>query len=372
MTQTSMLGDRQNIDIGAIEKELAALWKQPTAESNLPAGPHMMRACVMTLVIPVIGQAAANAASTAVTELTDRFPNRAIVIDTRPSTGDDRIDAWVQANCQMPGTGRAQICGEQISIEASGAALERVPGTVLPLLVTDVPVVLWWSAGVPTDSPLFPRLTALSDRLVVDSATFDAPEHQVRNLIELSQQRQALSDLAWGRLTPWRELTAQFFDSPSTSKHLQEIEQVTLRYHTTTDSDLDRLQPLLLVGWLAAKLGWNVLTPAPAQPNATFTFQRSDNGTVTVQLEAAEVGATGDHTLTAISLRCSHGTFAITRSDDDRALATAEIADTPPVRRTVRLERRDRADLLAEELRLFGRDKGYEGALNAVAAVLGV
>ena len=40
-----------------------------------------------------------------------------------------------------------------------------------------------------------------------------------------------------------------------------------------------------------------------------------------------------------------------------------------PLQRVVRLERLDEADLIAEELRLLGRDRAFEGALQ-VAALL--
>jgi len=47
---------------------------------------------------------------------------RAFVISAAPDAREDVLDAWVQTHCQMPSPGRPQVCGEQITIEARGAA----------------------------------------------------------------------------------------------------------------------------------------------------------------------------------------------------------------------------------------------------------
>lgn len=368
MTATVPLGEQKQIDVGAIEKELAALWKQPKGEHS--NGPQTTRACVMTLVIPVAGERAANEITTVVSKLTDRFPNRAIVIDAVPNAADT-MEAWVQAHCQMPTTGSTQICCEQISIEARGSAVERTAGVVLPLLVPDVPVVVWWPRGSPTGASVFARLAPLADRVLVDSATFEQPEQQLGELMRMFAQR-AVSDLAWGRLTPWRELTAQFFDSPNTVGNLRELEQVQIHYRPRPDGTLDRVQPLLFVGWLAAKLGWNAPTTAPATADATFTLTRSDGAHVSIELVPESGSEPGATQIMAIELRCSHAHYSIAVAQAPGcALATAQSGSLAAVRRVVRLEQPDLADLLAEELRLFGRDKGYEGALKAAAAIVG-
>jgi hypothetical protein len=42
----------------------------------------------------------------------------------------------------------------------------------------------------------------------------------------------------------------------------------------------------------------------------------------------------------------------------------------PPLQRKVRLERLDEANLIAEELRLLGRDRTFEEALRVAAALI--
>lgn len=363
---TTTTSQRQHIDISAIERELAALWKQ----SDDGDGPQVTRACVMTLIAPVQGLSAAQDAAAVIVRLTDRFPNRAIVIDSAPEQQADSLDAWVQANCQLPAAGRTQICCEQITIDARGVAVARVPGTVLPLLVPDVPVVLWWPQGNPLGSPLFERLSALANRVIIDSASFSEPEPQLRTLLTTFGARSRVSDLAWGRLTPWRELIAQFFDSPANVPHLHAACRVTVQYDAPATT-LDRVQPLMFVGWLAAKLEWQATAPIEERPDAAFTLRRPDGGTVEILLVPAPLATPDAARLAAVELRCAEATFQVERSSAvNCAMATAQIGNAAPLRRVVRLERSDTAELLAEELRLFGRDRGYEGALRAAATMV--
>ena len=61
----------------------------------------------------------------------------------------------------------------------------------------------------------------------------------------------AVSDLSWTRLTPWRRLIAQFFDSPSLQPYLDRLTAVDIEHDAGSAA-----QALLLAGWLAARLGW--------------------------------------------------------------------------------------------------------------------
>src|SRR5690242_18755421 len=142
-TNTSApLGERVHIDVRAIDRELNELWKQLAEATDDAHQQAVTRTCVLNLIVVTGGGRAAEHATATVARLTARHPNRAFVISAAPGAPKDVLDAWVQTHCQMPSPGRPQVCGEQISIQAHGAAVDRVPGTLLPLLVPDVPVML--------------------------------------------------------------------------------------------------------------------------------------------------------------------------------------------------------------------------------------
>jgi hypothetical protein len=60
-------------------------------------------------------------------------------------------------------------------------------------------------------------------------------------------------DLAWLRSTPWRERVAATFDTPHLRPDLQTITAVTVRHHPESGA-----AGLLLIGWLASRLGWQL------------------------------------------------------------------------------------------------------------------
>jgi glucose-6-phosphate dehydrogenase assembly protein OpcA len=374
MTTTNLptpLGERTHIDVRAIERELTALWTQ-AAEGQDQGGQAVTRTCVLNLVVATAGGRAVEDVTATIAQLTARHPNRAIVVGMAPDGGAELLDAWVQAHCQMPGPGRPQVCCEQITIEARGPAVARVPGTVLPLLVPDVPVMLWWPRGEPFDSPIFPRMCDLADRIIVDSASFAAPEAGLVRLAALLAEHKAVSDLAWARLTPWRELLAQFFDAPAMLAHLDALERVTIEVEAREGEPADRTQALLLVGWLGARLGWRPAAPAQEIGGVTQLAQaRPDGARVAVELRPVEPKHDALDRLATCTLECGRTRFSVGRSDvPDAAIARSEVEGMRPIQRVVRLQRMDEAALLAEELRLLGRDHGYDGALRLATEML--
>jgi glucose-6-phosphate dehydrogenase assembly protein OpcA len=372
-TSTSApLSQRTHIDVRSIEHELNELWKQ-LAESEQGEGRHVVtRTCVLNLIVITSGGRASEQATATVAQLTSQYPNRAFVISAEPNAAPELLDAWVQTHCQLPSPGRQLVCGEQITIVARGAAVERVPGTLLSLLVPDVPVMVWWPHGAPFGDARFGRFAAIADRVIVDSATFAAPEAGLTPMAQLAGAGTAISDLAWSRLTPWRELTAQFFDAPALVPHLAEITRVELSYESLQGETAGRSQALLLVSWLAARLGWRQAGPPSEQGGATTLHLADAHGApIAVELRPAAPKNDALDRLAALTIECQRARFTVGRDDaPDCALARSEVAGMPPLQRKVRLEQLGEVGLLGEELRLLGHDRTFEAVLQVAAGLV--
>jgi glucose-6-phosphate dehydrogenase assembly protein OpcA len=182
----------------------------------------------------------------------------------------------------------------------------------------------------------------------------------------------AISDLSWSRLTPWRELTAQFFDAPALVPHLAEITRVTVDYEARAGEVADRSQALLLVGWLAARLGWRASSPATVQEAITTLHLAAANGDpIAVELRPAEPSDDVLDRLAALTIECRRARFSVARdAAPDCAVARAEVEGMQPIQRKVRLERLDEAELIGEELRLLGRDETFEAVLKVAAGLI--
>ncbi|MFO7168834.1 MAG: glucose-6-phosphate dehydrogenase assembly protein OpcA [Chloroflexota bacterium] len=359
------------VDLRAIERELTGLWQSAAESAVAGHSAPVTRTCLANLVVLTSDRAEARRATETIDRLTAVYPNRAIVAAALPDTHADRggapaIDAWVQAHCQIPAPGRPQVCGEQITIEAHGDAADHIPGIVLPLLVPAVPVALWLPRGEASAHPVAAKLADVADRLIVDSSTFTRGHASLTELVSLLDGDTSVSDLSWARLTIWRELVAQFFDAASMRRHLAEIERVRLGVPERPGEPLDRTAALLLAGWLAYRLGWSVVSGG-----AEMRLRGPGGAEVTVEVVAAPADDSGER-LAEVTISCRQATFSVERvPGTDSALTRVEAEGMWPIARSVRMERLETAELLAGELRLLGRDAGFEGALRLAARLAG-
>ncbi len=371
MTNTNapptLLGGQTHIDIRAIERELTELWKS-AAQSEGDQRGMVTRACTLNLVVVTRSGSASQAVTNAVDRLTGTHPNRAIVVSLTSESDPAQapLEVWVQAHCQIPAPGRPQVCCEQITIEARREGVSRIPGTILPLLVPDLPVVVWYPEGEPFGDSLFERLSELADRVVVDSERFVNPEGGLRRLAGLIGGMPLAGDLAWGRLTIWRELVAQCFDTPAFITQLHQIERVRIAY----ELGCSRVPALMLVGWLAARLHWRFVSRSgPAE--ATELRMARPGGEVLIEIQRSTVAGEASAHLAAVDLICPELQIAIGAGEHSGTLMTRiEPTGRPVLLRSARWQRPDTTELLAADLRVLGRDRPYEDALRIAADLI--
>lgn len=372
-----------SIDIGAIERELRQLWKDNAAEAG---GQAVTRALTLNLVARAADSATADRISDVVQRLTASHPNRTVLAVVREGP-EPHLEAYVQANCLLAGPGVPQVCGEQITIDARGPAGAQVASLVLPLLVPDLPVALWLPGPAPFGDQLLARLRGVIDRLIVDSRDFAFPARDLAAMASFDDQPHsgrarspAVSDLAWGELTPWRELTAQFFDTRPHLPHLRRIDHVEIGY-VPAGPRPNPIQGLLAAGWLASRLGWTPLDGAVSVEGQAVRLhlRRAAVGVgpsairlVTVDLRPVAAPAEARPGLAALRLRALDGVlaeFSVERAAEPGfAVTTAQVAGMAPVRRLARCEQPGLADLVAAELRLLSRDATFGAALRAAGA----
>ena len=105
-----------------------------------------------------------------VSALAARHPSRAIVVSPADPDGPTTFDAHIYAACQV--RSQSEICTEEILIKTGGELSQHLATAVAPLLIHDLPVVLWWPDDVPFGSKHFMELAEECDRLLVDSGQF--------------------------------------------------------------------------------------------------------------------------------------------------------------------------------------------------------
>lgn len=371
-------GELQPANVGALEAELSELWR---AAAEDPGTEHpVMRASVLTLLAFVENEDDGRDTFNLISRVIAQNPCRAILMAAEPKERPEGLSAWISAQCHLPPSGARQVCCEQIYVRARGEAVKGLDNVVLPLIVPDLPVYLWWRAGSFVPPSFLDQVLRVTKRVLVDSGRFEEPEVDLATLArQMDRFRDAdgmaFSDLNWARLTPCRELIAQNFDSDETRSCLEGLAEVTLEWYQEASAAGSRTaQALLLTAWLASRLGWRPaarIKPS-ANPSRVLEFKRGDKPVRVEWTVHREAGKPS--TPFQVNLRTSSkppATFSVTESAEEGIVRTrAETRGRVPLERTSRLVVMGDVELVNEELKFPERDRVYEETLKLIVEMI--
>ena len=220
-----------SVAIDYVDAQLTQLWRDVAEAAQAKGGlSAVTMAQVLNLVVRANSYSAANDYLSDMNKITGSHPARVINIITDSSEEEMPVQAWASIFCQIPPAGGRQVCAEQISVAAAGTGVRQIPAAVIPLLLPELPVFLWWPKGSPFDDYLFRQLADSLNRVIINSATFENPEGTIAKMstrLKNDWPKMACTDMNWSRLTRWRELTAQFFDGAALRTYLDRINRVT-------------------------------------------------------------------------------------------------------------------------------------------------
>ncbi len=267
---------------------------------------------IMTVVI-VADESDADEALAVARSASREHPARILGVVVGDGRGAARVDARV-------GIG-AGASGERALIRLAGEVTRHPASVVLPLLLPDSPVVVWWPGRAPEDTAGDP-LGMLGTRRITDAAS--VPTSKARAMLtQCASYSPGNTDLAWTRITGWRALLAAALD--------QQPGKVL-----AASVSAERISPSadLLSAWLGDRLRCEVTRLNSPGPGITQVVLTSKQGDITV-------------------------------SRSDGRLATLSSPGQPD--RPVALKRRDLDELLAEELRRLDPDDVYAATVKRMA-----
>ncbi|MEU7071367.1 glucose-6-phosphate dehydrogenase assembly protein OpcA [Streptomyces narbonensis] len=272
---------------------------------------------VLTLLV-VTDEENAYDAVKAANEASREHPSRTLVVIKRHArTPRERHENRLDAEVRL---GSDAGSGETVLLRFHGELAARADSVVLPLLLPDAPVVVWW----PVDAPEVPSrdpLGVLAQRRITDMYAVEDP------LAALEARAVSYApgdtDLAWTRLTPWRSMLAAALDqAPST---------VT---SAAVESEAENPSAELLARWFEVRLGVPVDRIVSDGP-----------------------------VVTAVRMGTSDGEIRIDRPEGP----VARLAIPGQPGRVLALKVRTTAELIAEELRRLDPDEAYAAALRGSA-----
>jgi glucose-6-phosphate dehydrogenase assembly protein OpcA len=357
----------KDVSIDEIEAELGEIWRNYGGEDGMAA----TRAATFTLIVYAL-----NSEDTSITEaIAIANPCRIIILS--PITGvDEGVKAQVSAYCPIQKRGQSTlVCCEYITLRGTAAALERIGGIISALTISDLPKFLWWQASPNLDCGLFKRLATQSDTVIIDSSTFKEPEADLLQVIQLLQQRIPITDLNWGRLAAWQELTAEAFDPPERRSALREIDRVTLDYEQGNPS-----QALMYLGWIASRLQWK---PTAYQKEGgdydirRVTFTCDNQRPIEAELAGDPVADAGEVLGDLLSLRLSSTnleadccTVLCSETSGCMRMEAGGGAQSCSIQQVTPLSDQKTEKLLVKQLQRWGRDLFYEETMAVTAHIL--
>lgn len=290
----------ENTDAGQINEALNNLRKEGRGASGQ----------VLTLVINIDAYDSEEAMQLA-EQAAEQHPSR-ILVARRGSTNTHPLNATIESTSAT----------EVITLDFSGQMDNHVTSVLLPLLLPELPVVVWWPSRAP--QKLYDdELASLSERLIVDTARAKDPTAMLANLAKIHQPR--TTDLAWARLTRWRALLVAALDQAQSKV----LSATVVAPGDSTPSDL-------MAAWLEQRLGVKVDRPEP------------DSGYPGLQ---------------AVELHTEAGTVGVRRIS--RTDAILSLPGQPE--REVALARRTMKQLIAEELTRLSGDAAFDSLMAHIA-----
>jgi glucose-6-phosphate dehydrogenase assembly protein OpcA len=201
--------------------------------------------------------------------------SRLLVLSYEPRR--ERLDARITIATEQGAPGELRLLRETVVIELGERHLDDLLTIADPLLVTDLPTLLWSPHGHPE---AVEALMPLAQAVLVDSVDEPVWREAIERACGLAA-RGYVVDLAWLRSTPWRERIAASFDPPARRADLSAISQVVVRHHPAST-----VAGMLLIGWLASRLRWQV-EPLLAHGEALLGKARARRHDVALRLQPA-------------------------------------------------------------------------------------
>ena len=296
----------------ALEKTNSSRIARAMVKARVAAGSPAMD-MVLTLLVVNDDENVSEALKTATT-LSREHPSRVIGVILGDGRGAAELNAKVRVG--------ENSSGESILLRISGELTKHAESVVLPLLLPDSPVVVWWPGKPPSD-PSQDAIGKLARRRLTDAEATDSPIRSLKNVAK--HYVPGDTDLSWTRLTPWRALLAAALD--------QSDGKVT---GGTVVAGSGNPAATLLVAWLESRLKVDIKT------------RKSDSGAqiMSVVLHTPE----GDVLIERVTDHSCH--FSVPGSSP----------------REVPLGPRSLAELLAEDLRRLDADDVYAATIKHMLA----
>lgn len=245
----------KNVRIRHIPRELDAIWGE--LHRGLDEDQAVTRACMSNLIIYCDDDEQTRDVIEMLPDIVVPHPSRVVLLTGLGQTGEPGLDVFVSGLYSRLPSG-LQVSAELIRVIADSTARKRLAPVARAHLVGDLPTTLWWASHQPAPfhGDVFNPLTAMADQIIYDNIGWTEPTRGMQAMsswVAAQRSEYVIHNLAWRRLKHWRNLLGQVLDPALLPGALSAVTNLHIQHgpHAVAMASL-------LVGWLAALLGWQV------------------------------------------------------------------------------------------------------------------
>ena len=185
------------------------------------------------------------------------YPSRVIALVNDPDSAKAPEPVRVGLLAARRSDGASAIRGELLTAALQGRAFEEGAAIAASWSASGIPTVVWWNGPAVTGDHLFEDMLDIADRILVDSSAMNdlADDFTVLDDVVTGSHHARVTDALWLRMLAWRQAFAQAFDQPTARIDLEHVRSVELAIRQSPGG---HAAALLLVGWMASRLGWRL------------------------------------------------------------------------------------------------------------------
>lgn len=208
-------------------------------------------------------------------EVIKKFPCRVIFIHANTKKSKkDYLDTSVSV--EHAGDASGKIVCDRITIEVGGKAISQVPFLLLPLLIPDLPVHLLWGQDPTIENTIFPHLEKFAARVIFDSESTDNLIPFSTRILQVMRECPCeLVDMNWARMSGWRNVMVQTFDTEEKLLELKRAKSITIYYNEKKSPWFEHreIQAVYFHNWLSTCLGWTLQKTQKEKNKISLEYQ---------------------------------------------------------------------------------------------------
>ncbi|MBN1561182.1 glucose-6-phosphate dehydrogenase assembly protein OpcA [candidate division KSB1 bacterium] len=354
----------EEIALDKIEAAFQTFWRQT---SDADSDEAVLKAGTLNLIILLNEKALFDELLADMHEIVSSHPGRIIIAYLNPDSDLAEIKARISAFSQKSKE-QTQISAELVALETGHAGSAHLAGTILPLLLADLPVYFWCTSLDALMNPQAKLLFQFTDRLIVTTS----PEYETAR--ELSTTIDAIlaldneckiSDTSWARLTDWREAVAQFFDADQRLKYISRLEEVEIIYSGDKLSN----DAFLMAGWLSFSLT-AVAQRISLEDDATIYFgRRREQLSIKIRKRIID-GHTGLYKIKLYAEENGKPVILAAMAMPDGCIQTTVQKSGGRLSRICTMTRKSNAEILCAELDFLQQDRIYLNTCRVISEYL--